>query len=347
MPGLPGVALNEVEAGARWPAATRTRPAGRGRAPCRCGAATCRAGRPTSGRGVCAHSTACSASDRKPLLIVSVTPSARGRLLHPVERLRDVRPHRLALPVGERPVVPAAAARTPVAATARAAPRPRAVSFARRRLLSCPTVIVSVIATLHPHRRDRVRVGKRHVDVLRTVRRGGLQRRGAAQREVLRLLEVPRVRHVPDQRRLEQPRVVRVHHPRRRRPRPDPPPAAPPPPSPTARATTPAITAAISTPIIPAISRIDACPRCDASRRRSAAPRVSAAPLRTSRACRTRRAARHLRPSPRSALAAAGARTPARASARAGLRSSGAATRSCRAAAPPRRPWPALRSGPP
>ena len=60
------------------------------------------------GSGLRAHSTACSASERKPLVIVSVTPSARAAASMRSKAERDVRAHRDALAVRERAAVAAA-----------------------------------------------------------------------------------------------------------------------------------------------------------------------------------------------------------------------------------------------
>ena len=71
----------------------------------------------------------------------------------------------------------------------------------------------STTATWTRTRRDRVLVGKGHVDAVSVVRTRHRDRRGPPEAQVLLLLEMLRVGPPIHERRLEQPPVVRVHHP--------------------------------------------------------------------------------------------------------------------------------------
>ena len=132
------------------------------------------------------------------------------RALETIERLRDVRTHRLALAVGERAVIAAALG---VGVDARG----RQLRLGHHADRDPPPLGVALDlhdfpdADADPHRRDRVRVGEpdRHgvgaVGVTDPL--GRLLRCG----EVCLAGDVPRVGNTADHRRLEQPRVRLVH----------------------------------------------------------------------------------------------------------------------------------------
>ncbi len=139
--------------------------------------------------------------------------SARGRR-KPVERPRHVRAHRLALPVGERPVVAAAG-------------RLERSAFAQRRhdlrhgdCLDGDRIATHGHLPAHHHLHARggklVPAGKGHVGRLEAcpVCPADRERRGPRPRQVVRLAQVIRVRATVDRRRLEQPLEVVLHRPR-------------------------------------------------------------------------------------------------------------------------------------
>ena len=215
MPRLPRVALREVEALGVRRQPRRRRSAGRGRARCRGGAASGRAARPSAGpdggrRGPPARRRSGSA-----LVISSAIPSRPRGALHAVEGARDVRPHALALALGERAVV-AAAGRRRARPAARAPPRRRAAIGAERRAVAGPHLEDVAHRHADAHRRERGAVGERHAHA---PRRRSHARRAPPPRGRARGTPPCRRGAAPGRLRsaktgLEQPRVRVVHRPR-------------------------------------------------------------------------------------------------------------------------------------
>ena len=214
VPRLPRVALDEAE-----PPRVGGEPAvGGGRAEVELGAEAvqrlARAARPTSGRGARAKRAACSAFERKPLVMSSATPvGARRRA--PSGRTPARRRGASACPGGApagrgtRPPprrAPPSVAGGASSASARAEPATRRPSTS--------------IGSLHGRPRSaRARTsrgrGTRSRRVRAPLRRAVVQRRRAPARG-RRRRQVPRVRPPADDRRLEQPPVRVVHRPRAR-----------------------------------------------------------------------------------------------------------------------------------
>ena len=209
MPGLPRVALQEVEAlGVGGQPAVGGR-AGRGRARCRGGAATGPAAPPTSGSGCAAKSRACSASLRKADVMSSATPSARAAAA--MRSKASATSGRIGLPWrsanGPRysPAVSAPASGS-VPGGASSASAVAALGTVG------PVAHDDRVAHRHAHAdRRQPAAGEGDADVARAVARGGRARRVLAEREVLGALEVARVVDAVEDGRLEDARVGVVH----------------------------------------------------------------------------------------------------------------------------------------
>ena len=164
------------------------------------------------GSGWRANRTACSASERKPLVMMrSIAVRARGAL-HAVEGAGDVRPHALALAGRERAGV--AAARAGELGGRRELRL--GGGFDPRRAPCVAGADLEDVADGHADadRRERRAVRERHVDAARAVRARDALRRGAPEREVLGLAHVLRARPCAvGEHRLEEARVRVVHRP--------------------------------------------------------------------------------------------------------------------------------------
>ena len=182
VPGFPGVALDEVKA----LRVRRQPPVGGGRAEVELGGEAVQ--RPARRRHPLRIRVA---GEQHGLLGVRAKAAddderdavaARGGL-HAIERGRDIRSHRLALAVRERPAVLAGAGRPERDVGRRRRARPRR---ARRRAPARARPTSTGIAHLdaHAHGGERVVVGKRHADVVRAVAASGGERRAAAALEV-------------------------------------------------------------------------------------------------------------------------------------------------------------------
>ena len=127
-----------------------------------------------------------------------------------VERERDVRPHRLALPERERaPYSPGPGAAAAVRRAPAAPPRrddrgaaPLAGDLDDGRVAH---------RDADARRRERARVGERDLDASAPLSRAHRQRPRSSLREIRVALEVQRVRPSVDRRRREQPVVARAH----------------------------------------------------------------------------------------------------------------------------------------
>ncbi len=134
---------------------------------------------------------------------------ALGRGVHAIEGRRDVRSHRLALAVRERSAVLAGTGRPE-----RDVGRGGELGLgARARLHPLASADLDRIAHLdaHAHGSERVVVGKRHADVVRTVAASGGERRPPAALQIGGPLDVRAVGTPADLARLEEPGVGVVH----------------------------------------------------------------------------------------------------------------------------------------